>query len=268
MKQEARSLFSFGPKRWVITFLICTSFALSALVAGNAGALDRKAPFQPGERLTYRAAWGVVPAGEVTLEILPMETVSGIEAYHFAMTTRTNDFVDLFYKIRERQDSYIDIGMAHSILYKKRAEGEHPRDVVINFDWDKREATRSNFGEKMAPIHIVPGTFDPLALFYVIRLQDIKRSPAFTIPITEGDRNIFVKATVSQRERIEIDGQTYETFAVVPDMERLETQQVVKKSDEAELKIWFTADDERIPVRIRSKVRVGHFDFDLVRREH
>jgi hypothetical protein len=268
MRQTKIFPVSFEPKRCVITALICLSFALSALVVGNARALDRKTPFLPGEKLTFRAMWGVVPAGEVTLEILPTETVNGVEAYHFAMTTKTNEFVDFFYKIRERQDSYIDIGLTHSILYKKRAEGEHPRDVVISFDWDKREATRSNFGEKMVPIHIVPGTFDPLALFYVIRLQDIRKNPAFTIPITEGDRNIAVKATVSQRERIEIGEQTYETFAVMPDMERLETQQVVKKSDAAELKIWFTADDERIPVRIRSKVKVGHFDFDLIKREH
>jgi hypothetical protein len=267
MKRIAMSLVSFEAKRCVITALICVSFALCAIIVGNAEAADRKPPFLPGEKLTFRAVWGVIPAGEVVLEILPIETVNGSEAYHFAMTTKTNEFVDVIYKIRERQDSYIDIGMTHSVLYKKRAEGEHPRDVVIHFDWDKREATRSNFGEKMAPVHIVPGTFDPLALFYVIRLQDIKKNPVFTIPITEGDRNISVKATVSQRERIEIDGRTYETFAVMPDMERLETQQVVKKSDASELKIWFTADDEKIPVRIRSKVKVGHFDFDLIKRE-
>jgi len=254
-------------KRRVIASLIFVTFALTALAPGNAEALDRKAPFQPGEKLTYRAKWGLLSAGEVTLEILPMETVDGVSAYHFAMTTQTNSAVDLIYKVRERQDSYIDSGMTRSILYKKRAEGEYPRDVVIHFDWDKRKATRSNFGEKTPPVDIVPGTFDPLALFYVIRLQDIKKTPAFTIPITEGDRNILVKASVSQKERIEIAGRTYETFVVTPDMERLETQNVMKKGDAQELQIWFTADEEKIPVRIRSKVRVGHFDFDLIKRE-
>jgi hypothetical protein len=267
MKRTNIFFVFFEPKRRVITALIFVIFALSVLVDGNANALDRKTPFRPGEKLTYRVMWGVIPAGEVTLEILPMQTVDGVEAYHFAMTTKTNEVVDLVYKIRERQDSYVDIGMTRSILYKKHAEGEHPRDVVINFDWDKREATRSNFSEKMAPIPIVPGTFDPLALFYIIRLQDIKITPIFTISITEGDRNIVVKAAISQTERIEIDGQSYETFAVMPDMERLETQHVIRRSDASELKIWFTADDEKIPVRIRSKVKVGHFDFDLIKKE-
>ncbi len=267
MKRANMFFVLFEPKRRVITASIFVAFAFFVLVGGEGNALDRNPPLQPGEKLTYRAMWGVIPAGEVTLEILPIETVDGVEAYHFAMTTRTNEVVDLVYKIRERQDSYVDIGGARSILYKKRAEGEHPRDVVITFDWNKREATRSNFGEKMASIHIAPGTFDPLALFYVIRLRDIRKTTAFTIPITEGDRNIVVTATVSQRERIEINGQTYETFVVTPDMETLETQRVVKRSDAAEMKIWFTADEEKIPVRIRSKVRVGHFDFNLIKKE-
>ena len=70
--------------------------------------------------MTYEGKWGPIPAGEVTLEVLPKETIDGIEAYHFAMTTKTNAAVDLLYKIRERQDSFVDTDMTHSILYKKR----------------------------------------------------------------------------------------------------------------------------------------------------
>jgi hypothetical protein len=39
---------------------------------------------------------------------------------------------------------------------------------------------------------------------------------------------------------------------------------VIKKGDVPQLKIWFTADDKRIPVKIQSKVKVGYFIFELV----
>jgi hypothetical protein len=39
---------------------------------------------------------------------------------------------------------------------------------------------------------------------------------------------------------------------------------VFKKSDDARIEMWFTADERRIPVRIRSKVVVGHFSLELV----
>ena len=54
------------------------------------------------------------------MEVLPKETIDGVEAYHFAMITKTNAGVDLLYKVRERQDSFVDSNMIHSILYKKR----------------------------------------------------------------------------------------------------------------------------------------------------
>lgn len=246
---------------FVLTFILLSLFP-STIAATRASA--KSFPFHPGEKLTYRATWGFIPAGELTMEVLPMETIDNIQVYHFAMITKTSPTIDHIYRVRERQDSYCDIAMTHSILYKKVAEGEHPRDVIVNFYWDKLEATRSNFGEKMAPVHIVPGTFDTVSLYYVIRLKDIRENNVIEIPISEGDNNIMVKARVVKREMIKINEKVYDTFEVIPDMEKLEAQHVVKKGDVPELKIWFTADDKKIPVRIQSKVKVGYFIFELI----
>ena len=212
--------------------------------------------------MTYEGKWGPIPAGEVTLEVLPKEMINGVAAYHFAMTTKTNAAVDLIYKIREREDSFVDSNLTHSILYKKREESKHPRDIIVNFDWDKLEATRTNFGEKSPPIHIVPGTFDPLALLYVLRLQNLKENSVIEIPVTDGHMNYAVKATVGKRDLIEIQEEMYPAVEVTPDMERL--QDVVKKSDNPQLKIWYTADEKKIPLRIRSKVGIVSFVFELV----
>ena len=253
-----------NPAKYLVLILILVISPLFFPMTGNTQAFDKPLPFHPGEKLTYRAKWGPITAGELTLEVLPMETIDGVKAYHFAMITKTNATIDHIYKVRERQDSYCDGDMTHSILYKKVSEGEHPRDVIVNFYWDKLEATRSNFGEKMAPVHILPGTFDTVSLYYVIRLKDIRENNVIEIPISEGDNNIMVKASVTKREMIKIDEKMYDTFEVIPDMEKLEAQHVVKKGDVPELIIWFTADDKRIPVKIQSKVKVGYFIFELI----
>jgi hypothetical protein len=241
----------------ILILILCSS-----LSSGSAKSLDRKLPFQPGEKLTYDGRWGVIPAGEVTLEVLPQETINGVEAYHFAMTTKTNSAVDLVYKIREREDSFVDVNLTHSILYKKREESKHPRDITVNFDWDRLEATRTNFGEKSPPIHIVPGTFDPLALLFILRAQDLKENSVISIPVTDGNMNIDVKATVIKRDTIEIHGQVYPAFEVTPDMEKLDN--VVKKSENPQLKIWYTADAQKVPLRINSKAGIVTFVFELV----
>ena len=264
MTVSKRSSINKNHARYLVFVLILIIVSTFIPVAGSTRASTKPFPFHPGEKLTYRAKWGFIQAGELTLEVLPMETVDGTEAYHFAMIMKTSPVIDHIYKVRERQDSYCDIGMNHSILYKKVSTGEHPRDVVVNFYWDKLEATRSNFGEKMAPSHIVPGTFDTVSLYYVIRLKDIKENGLIEIPVSEGDKSIMVKASVAKREMIKIDEKVYDTVEVIPDMEKLEAQHVVKKGDVPELVIWFTADDKRIPVKIQSKVKVGYFIFELV----
>jgi hypothetical protein len=252
-----------------IIFLLCTIIFLlnytSICIA--AGAPEKRIPFQLGEKLTYKGKWGEIPAGELTLEVLPKETVNGVEAYHVAMITKTNAVVDLIYKIRERQDSYIDTGMTHSIFYKKKNESKHPRDESITFDWQKFEATCTKFGKENPPVKIMPGTFDLLALFYVLRFQNLKQNSEIKLPLTDGDLNIEVKVIVGKRSIIEVEGKKYETIEITPNMEmldKLDKYKVVKKSDNPQLKVWVTADEKKIPVKIRSKVGIISFDFDLV----
>jgi Protein of unknown function (DUF3108). len=224
---------------------------------------------QPGEKLTYEVRWGIIPAGEVTVEVLPKQTINGIEVYHFVLFAKTSELVDLFYKIRERQDSYVDVGMTHSIFYKKKTESRHPRDESITFDWEKLEATYTNFGATKPPIHIPPGSFDPLGLFYALRFQhpNPKENSEIYTPLTDGNLNIEVKAIFGKRDVIEFEGKTYDTIEITPDMEmvnNLDKQKVVKKSDHPQLKAWVTDDEKKIPIKIRSKVGIISFDADIV----
>jgi len=229
--------------------------------------LQRNVPFKPGEKLTYQGKWKAIPAGELSLEVLPMETMNGVNAYHVAMITKTNAVVDLIYKIRERQDSYIDVGITHSLFYKKKNESKHPRDESITFDWQKMEAVCTKFGKKNPAIKIYPDTFDPLALFYMFRFQNLKENSEVKSSLTDGDVNVAVRAIVGKKSIIEIEGKKYDVYEITPDMQmydELEKHKVVQKSDHPQLKVWITADEKKIPIKIRSQVGIISFDFDLV----
>jgi hypothetical protein len=246
-------------------FLMVIAFTLLTSVE-NAGAFEKDYPFRPGEKLTYRALWGFIPAGEASIEVFPMTTVSDVDTYHFVMITKTNAGIELIYKIQERQDSYVDTGMNRTIMYKKLSTGKHPRDVVVTYDWNHLQATYTSFGKTMDPIHIVPGTVDPLSIFFVIRLYELEEQKVIELPVSDGKKCIMVKATVATRETITVRGQSYDTYCVVPDMERLED--VFKETDEPGLKIWFTADEKKLPVKIQNKVGVGSFIFELTSAHH
>ncbi len=248
-----------------IVVILSTMIFINYTDIGFAAGASGRIPFQPGEKLTYEGNWNKIPAGELTMEVLPQKMINGVMSYHFAMITKTNSTIDLIYKIRDRQDSYVDAGMTHSILYSKKTESKHPRDVFVNFDWIKQEATYINFGKKEPPVKILPGTFDPLALIYIIRFQDLKENSVIHIPLTDGKRNIEIKAVVGKKDVIKIEGKQYNAFEITPDMRMLETlKKVAKKKTPPQFKMWVTADERRIPIKIRSKIGIISFDFDLI----
>ncbi|MBN2468293.1 MAG: DUF3108 domain-containing protein [Deltaproteobacteria bacterium] len=229
------------------------------------GAMEGAIPFFPGERLTYEVKWSFIPAGKVILEVLPVETIDGVQSYHFVMTAKTYPAVDVFYKVRDRVDSYAPLTMTHAILYRKRNEGNHKRDVTVSFNWEDREVRYSNFGRRRDPVSIQPGTFDPLSVFYAFRSYDLCRNREIECPVTDGKKWVVGKAKIIRKELVTLACGMYDTFLVEPDLEHIGG--VFEKSKDATLQIWVTADGRRIPVRFKSKVRVGSFVGELVAAE-
>ena len=84
---------------------------------------NKNIPFYPGEKMTFRVMWAFVVAGKVTIEFLPYEKFEDIDSCHFLFTARTSKFVDIFYRVRDRIESYTDIDLAHALFYYKFHKG-------------------------------------------------------------------------------------------------------------------------------------------------
>ena len=244
---------------------IIVAFALIFGLAEDTLSGDKDFPFSPGEKLTFQAKWGPIPAGEAVLQVLPIETVNGIKSHHFMLTTKTYPFIDLFYKVRDRIDAYTDVEMTHSILYKKFKQGKSKKNVVVNFFWNKNKAQYSNFGKKRKPISILPGSFDPLSVFYAFRLRKLKEKLEMEGPVTDGKKCVIGRVKVVRREKIRIASGTYDTYLVEPELRHIGG--VFEKSRNARLQIWVTADERQIPVKVKSRVVVGSFVGELISLE-
>ncbi len=248
---------SFG---FVTTLLLL--FQIFA-TAGNGAASEM--PFSPGERLTFKVRWTVIPAGDVTLEVFPDKRIKGKPCHHFIMKAKTTRFADYFYKVRDRIDSYAEKEMKRAVLYRKRKEGKSKRDVTVDFDWQRQQVVYSNFGRKGSPVDIRPGTFDPLSVFYAFRNMKLSPGKVLTLYVSDGKKIVLGTAKVLTREKIDACGKVYDSFLVEPALEHLGG--VFEKSRDAKLRIWVTADEKKIPVRIESEVMVGSFVAELIRHE-
>jgi hypothetical protein len=246
-------------KRYIASIL--TLIAMIATPSSMLHASETDFPFDPGERLTFKVYWTFIPAGEVTFEILPPETINGILCLRFVMTARTYEAVDLIYKVRDRIDSYTDQRVTRSILFKKQQEGKSKRRIIVDFDWEKQQVQYSNFGEKRDPIPLLPGAFDPVSVFYAFRLHALAEGRELEVPVTDGKKCVVGKARVIKREKIMVSSVPYDTFLVEPEMKQIGG--IFEKSEKANLQVWVTSDKDHIPVKIKSRVIVGSFVAEL-----
>jgi hypothetical protein len=248
--------------KFLFKFALISALIIGHITPMTLSAQDKSFPFAAGEKLIFSLKWSFVPVGQAVLEVAPMTTVAGVSANHFIMHAKTNNFADVFYKVRDRVEGYTDRKMTHSVLYKKKQrEGQTKRDVVVRFDWKKKEVHYSTLTEKSTPVPVLDGTFDPLSAFYYARLYDPEKYSVIKRPITDGKKCVMGKIEVVGREKIEVNGIIYDTYLVMPELKHVGG--VFKKSKNAKIWLWITADHRRILVKIKSKVIVGSFVGEL-----
>lgn len=242
-------------KRIVLLFIGLFLF-LSPIAQGS------DVPFQPGETLQFLLRWEFVPAGKATLSVAPMSEIDGEPAYHFVMSVKTNKFLDMFYKVRDKIESFTDPSMTHSVRYlKNQREGRKKRNVTVTFDWENNRAHYIRNNKKRTPIDLEPGAFDPLGIFYFVRNSILETGDVVERPVSDGKRCVIGIGHVVKRETITVPAGTFDTLLIEPDLK--DVKGVFEKSDDSNILIWVTADSRHIPVKIESKVVIGSFMGEL-----
>lgn len=236
---------------FIVFFLYLCPFALAS---------DK--PFAPGEKLKFNLSWEFVPAGEAVLSVAPISEINGEPVFHFVLQVKTNSFLDLFYKVRDQIDSYTDVAMTRSVLYKKKQrERKKKRNVTVTFDWENNLAQYTKSDKKRAPIALEPGAFDPLGIFYFVRSSVLETGSVLERPVSDGKRCVIGLGHIIKRETITVPAGTFDTFLIEPDLK--DVKGVFEKSEDSNILIWVTADSRHIPVKIQSKVVIGRFMGEL-----
>jgi len=266
MKTDTRRLSlkqdDFFKSFWVV---LCLCILVAAAPGMSVLADEASRPFQPGEKLIFELKWTVIPAGKATLEVKPITQVDGNNAYHFRMSAKSNRFVDQFYKVRDRIDGYTNMDITRSVFYAKRQrEGKTRKNVHVKFDWDSQTAEYTEFIKRAKKRHIElkPGAFDPLSIFYYTRMLAVQVGETLERPVTDGKKCVIGKAKIVRREKIIVPAGEFDTFLMVPDLQHVGG--VFKKSKNAKIELWVSADDRRLPIKLRSEVVVGSFTGELI----
>jgi hypothetical protein len=209
--------------------------------------------FSIPERLEFGLYWSGIKAGNAV-----METKDDGSTIQIVSTTTSTPLVSVFYKVEDVITSTIQksdkspLGASRNYRVKIR-EGSHRRDKEVIFDSAAKRVTYINHIDKnSASYDLTEATFDPLASLYYVRTLPLEMGKSVYVSIFDSGKFYKLEVKVIKREEVETPAGTFKTIMVQPVM--LTEGIFSRKGD---IYVWFTDDEKRIPVQLKTKVKVG-----------
>ena len=242
-------------KTSLLLWLLIGSFSLQAGAEPLKGLPD--VPWK-GERLVFELTWFKLKAGTSVLEVSEGEN-QGRKAYNISAVTTSNDYVDIIYKVRDRIDSFIYADNLSSYRYKvHQEEGSFRRDKEIRFDYDKGIVNYTR--DKQNTLHHIKAFVqDSLSSIYYLRTKELTVGKSVIIDVFDSRKLWQVEVQVLGKEKIETPVGAFNTLLVKP---ILKFEGIFQRK--GDVYIWLTDDARKIPVRMRSKIKIGSISADLI----
>lgn len=231
--------------------------------------------FGVGEKLTFNIRYGIIKAGEATMEVRGIVNLNdSIPVYHIVTTARSAKFFDAFYKVRDEVETFIDTKGFFSRRYHKRLrEGGYKYDLLVDYDqagglahvegirYDGDEELKVR-NREMFQLEIPQYVLDVLAAFYYVRTQKLELGMPLYMSNHDNKKVYDLQVIVQKKERVKVDAGTFNCVMVQP---RLQGDAIFQQK--GELWIWLTDDEYKIPVQMKSKVAVGSITTELKKIE-
>ena len=215
--------------------------------------------FRPGEVLKFRIHYGIIDAGEATLEVKSdIQNFGGRECYHVVGSGRSVGAFDWFFKVRDRYESVVDKEAIVPWFFIRRVnEGGY----IINQNVTFNHYTDSAKSEK-ATIAIPDNTQDLISSVYYARTLDFSSAQEGDIFPIVGyiDDEVFpLNLKFLGREKVKSKKGTFRCIKLRP---MLQEGRVF--TDKEDMTIWVSDDKNKIPVRMQTNILVGSIKMDLV----
>ncbi|TZF80919.1 DUF3108 domain-containing protein [Pedobacter sp. BS3] len=215
--------------------------------------------FQPGEQLRYKLKYGFLTAAEATLNVEESDVrFDNRPVYHLVAQGKTSGSFDIFYKVRDRYDSYIDRETLLPYLYTENIrESNYRRTDKARFYQDQHKIV-SNRGTFKGSRQ----TFDMVSAFYFARSLDltgVKSGDTFTMYYFLKDEVTDLKIEYIGKERVKTPLGYVNCLKFSPS---IQPGRIFKK--DSRLYLWISDDINRIPVKAQVEILVGSVTMEIV----
>lgn len=221
--------------------------------------IKKETAFKEGEVLTYKLRYGIITAAEATIKVLPTDLkFDGKSTYRLSVDSRTSGTFDIFYKIRDRYDSYIDKVTLTPYFYQEDIrEASYRRQDKARFHQDTKKVV-ANKGSLNTP---TTQTFDLVSAYYFARSLDVsklKLNDSFKLNYFLGDEISQLEIQYVGKETIKTKLGTISCLKFSPS---INPGRIFKK--DSKLYLWITDDGNRVPVKAQVEILVGAVTLEI-----
>jgi hypothetical protein len=215
---------------------------------------------QTGERLTYDISWLNILAGTAVMEVQADGIAGGGSRAKLVTTAQSRPAISKFFPVDNRVESEFDLRTQlpqHMVFHRR--EGKNKEDIEYTFH--HAEGTVTAIRQGTTEILPIPaGTQDLISCLYYVRNQ---------LPLTPGTSLMLNVHHDKKNRQVEVRVENIETLEGA--WGKAETAQVLVIMpfkglfiNKGNIRVWFTTDERRIPVRMKAKVIIGSIVADLV----
>ena len=203
-------------------------------------------PFGPGERALYQVKLGAISVGSGSLEVVGEETIRGERTFRTRMTVSGG--VPLA-RVDDTFESWIDADGIFSHRFRQnQREARFRRNRTYDFFPESRTFRRENGETGSIP---TSQPLDDVSFIYYARTLPLEVGATYSLPrYFKADGNPVVLRVV-RRQTVDVPAGRFRTIVVQP---VIQTDGLFGEGGRAE--VYFSDDEHRIPVMIRSRVPV------------
>ena len=212
------------------------NFFLAAAVAATT--------FLSGETLDYELKWLRITGGSARM------TISGLDEGRIRITSvgKSSPGFSRIFKVRDEIETIVARNDFSTLRYTKNLDEDGDKKIEVTTVEDG-VATRRR--RKVKSVRVPRPVYDPISLIYHLRTLDLSVGKTHSFTVVADAKVYNVHAVVVKKEAVTTPAGKFNCVVVEP---RMDSAGVAR---EERMWIWYSDDDRRLPVRIRTEVNFG-----------
>lgn len=216
-------------------------------------------PYKMGEYTSYNISFEGINVAFADIHIKNSILINKTPTFHIVAKAKTASFFDLFFKVRDTYETYIDTSCLLPVrFYRNIQEGGHKKIQRYNFQHKKKKVYFKDTS------HVIfETTQDMLSAFFYARTfssENLNNETKFTVPVFMDEENFDLDILYLYNEILETNIGKINCMVFKPIM-----QEGRVFEDGEQMKVWISDDDNRLLIKVETEIWAGTIKAEVLR---